>query len=250
MASALTYKALYAIYYKTKGFIAPSLEYAQIFYEEVLFKHVAADIRWLDLGCGHQILSPWRQSQEDELVSRCQNVIGIDLDFPALRAHRSIRKRVSGDILHLPFNAGSFDLVTANMVVEHLSDPLAQFCEIRRVLKPGGRFVFHTPNAYGYFSIARRFIPWRLNVWLARLLEERLEEDIFPVQYKANTAARINEIARLAGFKVNGIRMLLSSPVFAVVPPLMIVELLWIRLLMLKRFKRWRTNIIAELEAC
>ena len=246
----MTYKRLYSIYYATKGFIAPSLEYAQVFYEEVLFKYVAADTLWLDLGCGHHILSPWRQTQEDELVSRCKDVIGIDFCLPALQVHRSIRKRVAGDILNLPFNARSFDLVTANMVVEHLSDPLAQFSEIRRVLKPGGRFIFHTPNANGYFCIARRFIPWRLNLWLVRLLDTRPEEDVFPIQYKANTAARINEIARLSGFKVNRIRMLLSTPVFAVVPPLMIVELLWIRLLMSKRFKGWRTNIIAELEAC
>jgi hypothetical protein len=98
--------------------------------------------------------------------------------------------------------------------------------------------------------MARRLIPWRLNVRLVRLLEGRLEKDVFPIQYKANTAARINEIARQAGFKVNRIRMLVSSAVFAVVPPLMIVELLWIRLLMSEPFKKWRTNIIAELEAC
>lgn len=242
-------KALYAVYYSTKRFIAPSLEYAQVFYEQVLFKQVGPDMLWLDLGCGHQLLSPWRESQEDTLVSQCHDLIGLDLCLPALRTHRSIRKRVVGDISHLPFSDRSFDLVTANMMVEHLSDPLAQFCEIKRVLKPGGRFVFHTPNANGYFCAARRFIPCVLNAWLVKLLEGRPQEDVFPVQYKANTTARISELARMAGFKVNDLKMLLSSPVFALVPPLMVVELLWLRLLMLKAFKRWRTNIIAELES-
>lgn len=242
--------ASYSFYWKTKRFLAPSLEYAQFFYEKELFNHVTADTFWLELGCGHHVLSPWRESQEDELVSQCQHVIGIDLSVPALRAHCSIRKRIAGDISQLPFNAQSFDLVTANMVVEHLSDPLGQFCEVRRVLKPGGRFVFHTPNAFGYFGMARRLIPWRLNDLLIRLLDGRPKEDVFPVQYKANSAARITKIARMSGFKVRRIRMLVSSPVFAVVPPLMIAELLWLRVLMLKPFKRWRTNIIADLEAC
>jgi len=247
----MTQEALYAIYWKTRSVLAPSLEYAQFFYEEALFDHVTEDISWLDLGCGHHLLSPWRQSHEDVLVSQCRHVIGLDLCVEALRSHRSIRQRVVGDISHLPFNAQSFDLVTANMVVEHLSDPVPQFSEIRRVLKPGGRFVFHTPNAFGYFGIARRFMHWRrLNGWLVRLLDGRPKEDVFPIQYKANTTARIDKIARMAGFKVQRIRMRVSSPVFAIVPPLMVVELLWLRLLMLKPFRRWRTNIIAELKAC
>lgn len=242
--------ASYDFYWKTKRFLAPSLEYAQFFYEEVLFNKVTADTFWLEVGCGHNVLSPWRESQEDALVSQCRHVVGLDLCLPALQAHNSIEKRIAGDISNLPFNSQSFDLVTANMVVEHLSDPVNQFCEIRRVLKPGGRFIFHTPNAFGYFGMARRFIHWRLNEWLIRWLEGRPKEDVFPVQYKANTAARISKIARASGFKVRRIRMLVSSPVFAVVPPVMIAELLWLRLLMLKPFKKWRTNIIAELEAC
>lgn len=129
-------KVLYAIYWKTKRFLAPSLEYAQVFYEELLFSRVTPDICWLELGCGHRVLSPWRQSEEHALVSGCRHVIGVDACLPALRAHSSIRERVVGDISHLPFSGESFDLVTANMVVEHLSDPLAQFCEIRRILKP------------------------------------------------------------------------------------------------------------------
>jgi SAM-dependent methyltransferase len=243
-------EVLYEIYWKVRSFLAPSLEYAQFFYEEALFNQVTGDKFWLDLGCGHQLLSPWRQSCEDELVSQCRHVTGLDLSHDALRTHPSIRQRVTGDISHLPFNAQSFDLVTANMVVEHLADPLGQFCEIRRVLKPGGRFVFHTPNAWGYFGIGRRLMHRRLNYWLISLLDGRPREDVFPIQYKANTAARIAKIACMSGFKVQRIRMIVSSPVFAIVPPLMIVELLWLRLLMLKPFKRWRTNIIAELKAC
>jgi SAM-dependent methyltransferase len=44
----------------------------------------------------------------------------------------------------LPFAAGSFDLVSANMVLEHLPAPEQVFQEIARVLAPGGKFVFLT----------------------------------------------------------------------------------------------------------
>ena len=241
---------LYRLYLATERILAPSLKYAQAIYEDEISSRLKHDITWLDVGCGHHILPPWRESQELALVSRCQTVVGLDPCLPALRMHHSIKRLVAGDISRLPFTDGTFDLATANMVVEHLSDPLGQFGEIRRVLKPGGRFLFHTPNAVSYFCVMRRLVPSGLNKHLVRLLDGRPVEDVFPVQYKSNTAGRISHLARLTGFRVKRIKMLVSSPVFVFVPPIMVIELLWLRLLMLKSFKRWRTNIVAELEAC
>ena len=241
---------LYGLYLATQRVLAPSLKYSQLIYEDEILCHLKHDTTWLDMGCGHQILPPWRQPQEFDLVSCCQTVVGLDPCLSALQMHHSIKRLVAGDISRLPFSDAAFDLATANMVVEHLSDPLNQFCEVRRVLKPGGRFLFHTPNAFSYFCLMRRLVPSRLNKHLVRLLDGRSGEDVFPVQYKANTTGRISDLARLTGFRVKRIKMLVSSPVFMFIPPIMVFELLWLRLLMLKPFKRWRTNIVAELEAC
>ena len=41
---------------------------------------------------------------------------------------------------------GSFDLITAFHVVEHLEDPRAVLTTLRRYLKPGGHVVFEVPN--------------------------------------------------------------------------------------------------------
>lgn len=41
---------------------------------------------------------------------------------------------------------GSFDLITAFHVVEHLDDPRAVLTTLRRYLKPGGHVVFEVPN--------------------------------------------------------------------------------------------------------
>ena len=42
------------------------------------------------------------------------------------------------------FETDTFDAVTIWDVIEHLSDPLGELCEIQRVLKPGGLLAVHT----------------------------------------------------------------------------------------------------------
>jgi SAM-dependent methyltransferase len=46
----------------------------------------------------------------------------------------------------LPYDAGTFDLVTALDVVEHLDDDVAGLREMRRVLRPGGRVLLFVPT--------------------------------------------------------------------------------------------------------
>ena len=150
---------LFRIYWALERVIAPGLKYSHDLYEDVLESQVQGDTTWLDLGCGHQILPLWRAAQEERLVERCKSVVGIDADRPSVSKHRTIRLRVAGDIGRLPWRDGTFTLVTANMVVEHLDAPGMQFAEIARVLKPGGVFIVHTPNRRGYATIAARLIP-------------------------------------------------------------------------------------------
>ena len=130
--------------------IAPSIRYSQAAYESALQQQVQCDTRWLDLGCGHKVLPPWRFEEEQRLVSKCSLVVGLDPLFRAVKAHRTIVRRVQAEITRLPFLDQTFDLVTANMVVEHLANPATEFTEVHRVLRPGGIFVFHRPNVFGY----------------------------------------------------------------------------------------------------
>jgi ubiquinone/menaquinone biosynthesis C-methylase UbiE len=240
-------KALRKFYWSARGVITPGLVYSQEMYERVLEEHITEGMVWCDLGCGHQVLPSWRAEQERSLVGRCRAVLGLDYDAKSLEHHLTISDRVRGDIMRLPFADGCFDLVTMNMVVEHLSDPAPQFREVGRVLKPGGILIFHTPNAHSYFVLLRKLIPDGISKRLAHLLEERPADDVFEVHYKANTRGQIRQLANASGFEVAELRMISTDAVLWIVPPLVLAELLWIRALMTRPLSSLRTNIIGVL---
>ena len=238
---------LFNIYWTIRRFIAPHLQYSQYFYETVLKRHVNPAVDWIELGCGHSILPSWRRMEELQLIKNCRAIFGIDYDLQSLKAHSTISKKLRGDITKLPFRGKSFDLVTANMVVEHLDDPDSQFREINRILRPKGIFLFHTPNAYGYGVLLSRLVPESLKGKLIQIVEGREEHDIFETHYAANTEKGIRTLAQNSGFEVIEMHFLVTDAIFAIFPPLAALELLWIRLLMTGPFRNLRTNIIVAL---
>jgi len=209
--------------------ITPGLRYSQSILEERLREYVPRAERWLDLGCGHRVLPEWRAAAETELVRTSQIAVGVDTDFDAIRRHRSFTKLIRADIGTLPFRSASFDLVTANMVVEHLADPARQFAEVARVLVPGGAFVFHTPNAQSYVVALARLIPDAIKRPLARALEDRVAADVYPTHYRANKRSALERASAACGLRIEKIEFITSSPALSLVPPLLIPELLWIR---------------------
>ncbi|HKQ75646.1 MAG TPA: class I SAM-dependent methyltransferase [Blastocatellia bacterium] len=228
--------------------IAPTLKYSQYLYEDVLKAHVGPNTVWLDIGCGHQVLPIWRLKEEQRLASQCKLLAGIDYDMQSLKKHRNLHYKVRGSVSSLPFRDNSFNLVTANMVIEHLDNPEEQFREIARILKPEGVFIFHTPNARGYTTRLARLIPEGLKVRLIYLLDGRKEVDIFETHYRANTRKSIEDLSQRTDFKEVKVKMIASDAAFSVIPPLALLELCWIRLLMTKPFAPLRTNIIAILK--
>lgn len=239
---------LYSIYKKLQSIIAPGLKYSQSIYEEVLNEYCDNSVKWLDLGCGHHLLPPWRLEQEKLLISKANSVFGIDYDYLSLTKHCTIKNKLRGDITRLPFADHSFDLITSNMVFEHLDDPEKQLKEVSRLLSKGGKLIFHTPNSCSYATLMARIIPEYIKGKLVFILQGRKEEDIFPAYYRINSPTKIKELARLSGFNVVEIKLICSSAQFIVFPPIVFFELFWIRFLMSKTGKPLRTNIIAILE--
>ena len=133
------------------------------------------------------------------------------------------------------------------MVAEHLDEPQIQFVEVARVLAPGGRFVFHTPNRRGYTV---RMIEWsrpELRPMLTQLLHGRDPEDVFPTHYRANTDKDVRALAAAAGLEVTEVSYLLTWAFFLLVPPLAALELAWMRLLMHPSRARLRPRMLVVL---
>ena len=55
---------------------------------------------------------------------------------------------VKADILDLPFEDNSFDIIFCNHVLEHIEDDNKAMQELYRVLKPGGFGIFQIPQDY------------------------------------------------------------------------------------------------------
>jgi len=240
-------RALYKLSGGLQRRIVPGLQYTQLTYEMRLKAQLKADDAWLDVGCGHAILPEWRTSEEQELLRLVPDVVGVDMDFEALSRHRSVTRRCLSNISNLPFRDGSFDIVTANMVVEHLDQPRVQFAEVARVLKPGGLFLFHTPNAGNYMMPFIRVVPEGSKKLLARIVEGRSAADVYPTYYRANDTKRIEEASSRSGLTVESIEFVNSTPVFSVVPPLLLPELLLLRQLERPALAHLRATLICRL---
>lgn len=240
-------KFLFRVYWKLERYIVPTLKHSQTLYEDVLKSYVGPDIKWLELGCGRHILPPWRSKNEKDLVKNCKMIVGLDYDHLSLKQNNIIRLKARCNISKIPFQNHVFDLITSNMVVEHIDNPEVQFREISRVLKPNGFFIFHTPNAIGYVTLIGRLIPDIIKKKLIYILQRRKEEDVFKTYYRVNNKKKILELASKNGFEIKEIKMINSSAQFSVVPPLALFELIWIKILMLDKFKSFRPYIIAIL---
>ena len=168
-------------------------------YAAELDRLIVVGCRWLDIGAGKRIHSGWIGPSTDDLAGRAALFSGCDLD-PVVLQHPHIDDAKIADAADLPWPDESFDVVSANMVVEHLSDPVATFREVARVLRPGGAFVFVTPNRrYPVIRIAR-MTPPALRRLYAVAVEGRARADVFPTLYRCNTVediARVAEAAKL-----------------------------------------------------
>jgi SAM-dependent methyltransferase len=110
------------------------------------------DLAVLDLSCGEgEVLASL-----DRAGCRCRGTHYRDDDY-VVRQPREVLQRVPVDkgidlARPLPYSDGSFDLVIMSEVLEHLTTHLAVVREVGRVLKPGGHFVFTTPNVHRVHS--------------------------------------------------------------------------------------------------
>jgi|NGEPerStandDraft_6_1074524.scaffolds.fasta_scaffold02065_6 ubiquinone/menaquinone biosynthesis C-methylase UbiE len=246
-----TRSRMFEFYWTMEKIVVPGLNNSQYAYKEKLKTYADPERRWLDLGCGHQLFPEWMPGaiQEAEAIAEpIKQVVGIDRDFSSLAQHATFGNKVCGELHQLPFRDGSFDLITANMVIEHIEHPDVMLSEVSRVLKPRGVFLFHTPNKRGYSTLVTDLFPQRLIPHLSSFLLGRKAEDVYPTFYRLNTSHDIHSAATRNGLTVVECTYLESSAQARMLGPVVILELLLIKGLRNKHVATLRTNIIAVLQ--
>jgi len=120
-----------------------------------LIRRISRDVKFagriLDYGCGPgHLINTIIQRTEDGMVH------GLDFSEDSVRA---TEERLRGNaqfggvvsVKQLPsgYEDGYFDVIVAVEVIEHLNDDYLEglLNEVTRLLKPGGRVVFTTPNS-------------------------------------------------------------------------------------------------------
>lgn len=107
---------------------------------------VPTGARVLDAGCGSG-----RTLQE---LADYGQVSGIELDTESaeLARGRGLGEVVIGRLEQLPWDDGTFDLITCLDVIEHVPDDITALQELRRVCRPGGRLLVTVPAYQALWS--------------------------------------------------------------------------------------------------
>jgi ubiquinone/menaquinone biosynthesis C-methylase UbiE len=174
--------------------------------------------RLLDVGCGLGGKTVWYAESGARLV------VGVDLQRKHARqsrlyaTSRGQAQRIAvlvGNAMRLPFQEGSFDLLTANDSLEHFADPAAALRELGRVLRPGGRlYLYFTPyrSPLGSHLYDHVRIPWCQLLLSRRLLYATLQRAVLDEEKQqqeqgaeVRAAQRTAEIVEYFETQVNGI---------------------------------------------
>lgn len=150
----------------------------------------------LDVGSGRGLIAPFAWEQHPS-VQR----IGLDPDASAATNPSLQEFRLLEIGQPWPVANGSVDLALARYVLEHLENGDEFFAELNRVLKPGGRFVFLTPNRHHPSMLIAQLLSHSVKTKLLRLRSVEAQ-DVFPAHYRTNTTSVIRKSAESAGLRV------------------------------------------------
>jgi SAM-dependent methyltransferase len=111
---------------------------------------------------------------------------------------------------------GCIDFAFSRSVIEHVSDIDRCYAEIYRILKPGGTYLFLTPNFWDYGSLISYLTPNQFHPSIVARTEGRAEENTFPAFYRSNTRRSIGRLAKAHDFQFRSLDYLGQYPAYFV----------------------------------
>lgn len=154
------------------------------------YRWVPRNIRVLDIGCGFGESLGYHRN-------RGCDAHGVEADANILRVAERYGLNVKVGLFNdNSYDEASFDYVTLDQVIEHVSDPATLLTDVAKILKPAGRVVLSTPNAqsWGARVFGRRWIHWHVPY----------HQHFFTIESMRLTAA-------LAGFEVECTKTITNS---------------------------------------
>ena len=117
--------------------------------------------RVLDIGCYDGTIAKLIAAQGNQ-------VVGIDIAKKAV--HMARKNGIQAYVCNLeedpfPKSIGTFDVIIAGEIIEHIFDPDALLNKLTKVLKPGGHLILTTPNLASLgsrLSLLVGHLPWMI----------------------------------------------------------------------------------------
>lgn len=148
-------------------------------------KDLPDNARIIDIGCG----DGFHLELLRDFGKKTWTLEGVDADERAASVAEAKGLKIHrGTLENLDLPAESYDLALLIMTIEHVADPVRLVCDIRAILKPGGRVVIVTDNTdsldfklfrkrhWGGYHFPRH---WNLfNSKTMRLLAEKAEMEV------------------------------------------------------------------------
>jgi SAM-dependent methyltransferase len=169
-------------------------------------EHAPPGARILEVGAGPT-------NATSAFLASLGEVHGVDVS-DEVRGNEHLTSSTLIEDGRFPWPGAAFDLAVSNYVVEHVGNPAAHLAEVQRVLKPGARYVFRTPNLLHYVALVSRFTPHGFHRFAANRLRALSpeEHEPWPTVYAMNTPHAVRRLARGAGLEVERLDLVEKEP--------------------------------------
>jgi len=216
-------------------------------YEILATRLVADGMGWLDVGGGKSPF-PHNPQLARQLADKVATLTVVDPSENVRGnpyAHEVMQCALED--LDAPHR---YDVITMQMVVEHVADPGAFVCALSQLLRPGGRVLLITVPKWNVTSVIAAVTPFFLHHPIKKLFWGGSSEDTFPTVYRMNSERQLREHFRQCGFAVSEIQYIDDVSFFGMYKLLGACELLAWKFLRRFRLGYPEKCLIAVFEKC